>query len=266
MRLLLSLLLCLLLCSWGVEKVVASLGSLALLEGLVDKTLIDTFQQTFSALELAGCDTPWLRLGVAVAIAVTVRQAVVGYQAAHGPHRLQRQLSPAASLSDSLAEQAAAAVLNAAGLGGAAQQQQQHQQQMERQPTLVFAAAAALGAPAASAVAPVGSSSSSSAKPDSSSSSSVQQLADIFYAAVKDPRKVVPKAFAPAALAGSTLLLLGQAKRFNKLKRQAAAQVEELTHGSWSPAALLVLIEAAALVHSYSEMAQGLGTLLHIGG
>lgn len=233
-----------------------SLGSLALLEGLVDKTLIDTFQQTFSALELAGCDTPWLRLGVAVAIAVAVRQAVVGYQAAH-PQRLQRQLSPATSLSDTLAEQAAGAVLNAAGLGGSAQKQQQ----MERQPTLVFAAAAALGAPAGSAVVPVGDS-SSSAKSDSSSSS---VLANIFSAAVKDPCKVVPKAFAPAALAGSTLLLLGQAKRFNKLKKQAAAQVAEVARGSWSPAALLVLIEAAALVHSYSEMAQGLATLLHIG-
>lgn len=237
-----------------------SLGSLALLEGLVDKTLIDTFQQTFSALELAGCDTPWLRLGVAVAIAVVVRQAVVGYQAAH-PQRLQRQLSPAASLSDTLAEQAAAAVLNAAGLGGSAQKQQQ----MERQPTLAFAAAAALGAPAASAVVPVGGSSSSSAKSESHSSSSSSVLANIISAAVKDPCKVVPKAFAPAALAGSTLLLLGQAKRFNKLKRQAAAQIAEVARGSWSPAALLVLIEAAALVHSYSEMAQGLATLLHIG-
>lgn len=227
----------------------------------MDKTLIDTFQQTFSALELAGCDTPWLRLGVAVAIAVVVRQAVVGYQAAH-PQRLQRQLSPAASLSDTLAEQAAAAVLNAAGLGGSAQKQQQ----MERQPTLAFAAAAALGAPAASAVVPVGGSSSSSAKSEShSSSSSSSVLANIISAAVKDPCKVVPKAFAPAALAGSTLLLLGQAKRFNKLKRQAAAQIAEVARGSWSPAALLVLIEAAALVHSYSEMAQGLATLLHIG-
>jgi hypothetical protein len=189
-----------------------------------------------------------------------VRQAVVGYQAAH-PQKLQRQLSPAASLSDTLAEQAAAAVLNAAGLGGRAQQQQQ-QQQMEHQPTLAFAAAAALGAPAASAVAPLASSSSSAR---SDTSSSVKVLQNIFSAAVKDPRKVVPKTFAPAALAGSTLLLLGQAKRFNKLKRQVSAQVAELARGSWSPAALLVLIEAAALVHSYSDMAQGVATLLHIG-
>ena len=32
-------------CSWGVEKAVGSLGSLALLEGLVDKTLVDLFSQ-----------------------------------------------------------------------------------------------------------------------------------------------------------------------------------------------------------------------------
>jgi hypothetical protein len=35
--------------------------------------------------------------------------------------------------------------------------------------------------------------------------------------------------------------------------------------GALSPAALLVCIEAAALLHSYSEMASGLGTLLHLG-
>jgi hypothetical protein len=207
--------------SWGVEKVVGSLGSLALLEGLVDKTLIDIFQQVFSALELAGStfDTPWLRLGVAVAIAVSVRQAVVGYQAAH-PQKLKRQLSPAASLSDALAEQAAAAVLNAAGLSTPKQKQQQQQQAMERQPTLAFAGCSAAAIPvshsSSSVTANKGDDSSSS-----SSGSSSSMLGDLLSAAVKSPRKAV----GPAALAGSTMLLLGQVKRANKIKKQVSCNV-----------------------------------------
>lgn len=243
-------------------QVVGSLGSLALLEGLVDKTLIDLFQQVFSALELAGStfDTPWLRLGVAVAIAVAVRQAVVGYKAAH-PQKLQRQLSPAASLSDVLAEQAAAAVLSAAGLSPSSssssssskqQPKQQQQQKMERQRTL----------PLPSANATHNSSTSDSSSSNTSSSS---VLSGIVSAAVKSPRSVVPRVVGPAAVAGSTMLLLGQVKRANKIKKQVAAVVSEVGRGQWSPAALMVVIEAAALVHSYSEMASGVATLLHLG-
>jgi hypothetical protein len=221
----------------------------ALLEGLVDKTLIDLFQQVFSALELAGStfDTPWLRLGVAVAAAVAVRQAVVSYQAAH-PQKLKRQLSPAASLSDAIAEQAAAAVLNAAGLGPK-QQQQQQLQQMERQSTLAFAGAGAAG-PARSTT-------------TSSSGSSVGNV--LSFAAVRSSGTSLPRALGPAALAGSTMLVLGQVKRANKIKKQVSAIVREVSGGTWSPAALMVVIEAAAFVHSYSEMANGVATLLNLG-
>jgi hypothetical protein len=41
--------------------------------------------------------------------------------------------------------------------------------------------------------------------------------------------------------------------------------VSEVAGGRWSPAALMVVIEAAALVHTYSEMANGVATLLHLG-
>jgi hypothetical protein len=66
------------------------------------------------------------------------------------------------------------------------------------------------------------------------------------------------------ALAGSSLLL-AQAKRANKMRKQAALVLGEVCQGRWSPAALLVGIEAAALLHSYSELGQGLATLLHLG-
>jgi len=237
--------------SWGVEKVVASLGSLTLLEGLVDKTLLDLFQQVFSALELAGStfDTPGVRLGVAVAVAVAVRQAVVSYKAAD-PQKLKRQLSPAASLSDAIAEQAAAAVLNAAGLAPAAQKQQQ----LERQPTLAFATAG------------VSSTATSSSK--SSSSSSGLWSSFVSSAVSKVPKlPSVGKSVGPAALAGSTMLLLGQVKRANKIKKQIAAVVSEVSEGRWSPAALVVVVEAAALLHSYSEMASGVTTVINtLGG
>jgi hypothetical protein len=237
-----------------VEKIVGSLGSLALLEGLVDKTLIDLFQQVFGALELAGStfDTPWLRLGVAVATAVAVRQAVVGYQAAH-PQKLKRQMSPAASLSDALAEQAAAAVLNAAGLGP---KQQQQQQQIVRQPTLVFAGAgAAVPAPTTT----------TTTTSSSSRSSSVGNALSEIVTAVKSGGTSLPRALGPAALAGSTMLVLGQVKRANKIKKQVSAIVREVSGGTWSPAALMVVIEAAAFVHSYSEMANGVATLMNLG-
>jgi hypothetical protein len=41
--------------------------------------------------------------------------------------------------------------------------------------------------------------------------------------------------------------------------------VREVSGGRWSPAALMVVIEAAALVHTYTEMASGVTTLLHLG-
>jgi hypothetical protein len=46
---------------------------------------------------------------------------------------------------------------------------------------------------------------------------------------------------------------------------QVSAVVREVSGGRWSPAALMVVIEAAALVHTYTEMASGVTTLLHLG-
>lgn len=77
----------------------------------------------------------------------------------------------------------------------------------------------------------------------------------------------VGKSVGPAALAGSTMLLLGQVKRANKIKKQIAAVVSEVSEGRWSPAALVVVVEAAALLHSYSEMASGVTTVINtLGG
>jgi hypothetical protein len=85
---------------------------------------------------------------------------------------------------------------------------------MERQPTLAFAGCSA----AAAAAAPVSYSSSAPthAVADGSSSSSSSMFGDLLHAAVKSPGKVA----GPAALAGSTMLLLGQVKRANKIKKQ----------------------------------------------
>lgn len=243
---------------WILEKAVSSLGQFSLLEGLVDKTLLDLFQQVFSALELAGStfDTPWLRLGVAVAIAWAVRQALVNYRAAN-PQKLQRQLSPAASLSDAMAEAAAAALLSATGITPRTPKQQELEQQlsqhdMQRQPTLALASASSCSSD----------SSSSFNLPLSLHSRPVNQLATALGLPAPAAAATV---VGPAALAGSTLLVLGQVKRVNKIKRQLLAIGSEVAAGRWSPAALMVLIESAVLVHSYSEMASGLSTLLHLG-
>jgi hypothetical protein len=214
---------------WGVEKVVASLGEVSLLEGVMDKALLDLFQQCFGALELAGSafDTPALRLAVAGCTALAVRAALERYRAAH-PAALQRQLSPAASLSDAMAEAATATLLSAAGVASPAKQQQAEQQpkqRTQRQGTLAFAGAFAGG--------------SMLERPAAAASSVVRPLASVG---------------------------LAQFKRHNKLRRKVAAVASEVAcAGRWSPAAAMVVIEAAAVAHSYSELAQGLSTLLRLG-
>ncbi|WIA15648.1 hypothetical protein OEZ85_002274 [Tetradesmus obliquus] len=66
--------------SWGLEKVTQNLHNLlgfSLLEGLIDKSLIDLFQQMYGVLDLSGDigSIPALRLGVAAAVALVFKRA-----------------------------------------------------------------------------------------------------------------------------------------------------------------------------------------------
>ena len=180
--------------------------------------------QVFSALELAGSafDTPWLRLAVAVTTAVAVHSAVSSYQESN-PTQLKRQLSPAKSLSDALADQAAAAVMKAAGLDNPNKQQQKQQQrevQMERQRTRAMA-----GALPGAAVAAVGFPPTTTSSSSSSSSDGGFKLGSMFSAfssagaGGSGPAlggSVIPKALGAAG----ALLLLGQVRRADMLGLQ----------------------------------------------
>jgi hypothetical protein len=257
--------------SWGLEKVTQNLHNLlgfTLLEGLIDKSLIDLFQQMYGVLDLSGDigSVPALRLGVAAAVALVVRQLVVKYQAEH-PAKLERQLSPAASLSDALAEAAAAALIaesvqpdDAAGYG-------QQQQQLQLQPALSGAAPGSSGAFSSafsSAFSAAGTSDHTSSSSSSKKGAAVS-FQDLSSSLLQQEGLTPADKARIAARSALVSLLLGQFKRANKLKRKFRSSAHEMLQGRLSPALLLALIEAGVLVHNYSELASGVTTLLSIG-
>lgn len=260
---------------WLVEKAAQNLHQFTLLEGLVDKALLDLFQQLYGVLDLTGdvSSMPSVRLAVAAAIALLVRHLVCQYQQQHGTAQLQRQLSPAASLSDVLAETAAAAIIanSVKSSSSSSEESTAPASMQEQQLQPAYAGLAGTGSSSSS----VGLSSAFAActaaldSVDDSSSSSgsvdLPSFKDITSNILQDTSlSAVDKArFAAHSLA--TCMLLGQFKRANKLKRKVRSSLQEVGQGRWSPALLLVMIEAGVLVHNYSELAQGLGTLMHIG-
>jgi hypothetical protein len=249
--------------SWGLEKLTQNLHNLlgfSLLEGLIDKSSIDVFQQMYGVLDLSGDigSVPALRLGVAAAVALVVRQLVVKYQQEH-PAKLERQLSPAASLSDALAEAAAAALI------AESVQQPEIQQQLQLQPALSAAAPSGSSGAFSSALAccsaaAAGPSSSSSAK-----TAATPSFQDFSSSLLQQEGLTQADKAHIAARSAIVSLLLGQFKRANKLKRKFISSAGEVAQGRLSPALLLALIEAGVLVHNYSELASGLSTLLNMG-
>jgi hypothetical protein len=244
--------------SWGLEKVTQNLHNLlgfSLLEGLIDKSLIDVFQQMYGVLDLSGDigSVPALRLGVAAAVALVVRQLVVKYQQEH-PKKLERQLSPAASLSDALAEAAAAALI------AESVQPDNAKPQLQLQPALSAAAPGSSGAFSSAF-----SCCTAAAAPESSSKSSTVSFQDLSASLLQQEGLSQADKARIAARSAFVSLLLGQFKRANKLKRKFRSSVAEAAHGRLSPALLLALIEAGVLVHNYSELASGVSTLLSMG-
>jgi hypothetical protein len=252
--------------SWGLEKITQNLHNLlgfTLLEGLIDKSLIDLFQQMYEVLDLSGDigSVPALRLGAAAVVALVVRQMVVKYQAEH-PAKLERQLSPAASLSDALAEAAAAALIaesvqpdEAAGCG--------QQQQLQLQPALSAAAPGSSGA--FSSAFACCSAAATSTNSSSSSRGANVSFQDLSSSLLQQEGLTQADKARIAARSALVSLLLGQFKRANKLKRKFRSSAHEMMQGRLSPALLLALIEAGVLVHNYSELASGVTTLLNMG-
>lgn len=249
--------------SWGLEKVTQNLHNLlgfSLLEGLIDKSLIDLFQQMYGVLDLSGDigSIPALRLGVAAAVALVVRQLVVKYQQEH-PAKLERQLSPAASLTDAIAEAAAAALI-----AESVQPAQQPAQQLQLQPAFSMATASGSSSSSSSAfsssafacytAAAITTAASFKASTPSYQDLSSSLLQQEGLSHTEKARLAVRSAFVS--------LLLGQFKRANKLKRKFRSSANEALQGRLSPALLLALIEAGVLVHNYSELSNGVSALL----
>jgi hypothetical protein len=250
--------------SWGLEKVTQNLHNLlgfSLLEGLIDKSLIDLFQQMYGVLDLSGDigSIPALRLGVAAAVALVVRQMVVKYQAEH-PAKLERQLSPAASLSDALAEAAAAALISESVQRDDAASCSQ--QQLQLQPAL---SAAAPGSSGAFSSAFACCSAAATSDTSSSSKKAAVSFQDLSSSLLQQEGLTQADKARIAARSALVSLLLGQFKRANKLKRKFRSSAQEMMQGRLSPALLLALIEAGVLVHNYSELSSGVATLLNMG-
>jgi hypothetical protein len=253
--------------SWGVEKVTQNLHNLlgfSLLEGLIDKSLIDLFQQMYGVLDLSGDigSIPALRLCVAAAVALVVRQMVVKYQAEH-PAKLERQLSPAASLSDALAEAAAAALISESVQRDDAASCSQ-QQQLQLQPALSAAAPGSSGA-FSSAFACCSAAATSDLSSSSSSKKAAVSFQDLSSSLLQQEGLTQADKARIAARSALVSLLLGQFKRANKLKRKFRSSAQEMMQGRLSPALLLALIEAGVLVHNYSELSSGVAALLNMG-
>eukprot|EP00775_Hariotina_reticulata_P003550 gene3550-3819_t len=261
--------------NWLCEKAAANLHQFTLLEGLVDKTLLDLFQQLYQVLDLDGTifDSAGVRLAVAAGVALLVRHLIVRHQQAHpAGSDLTRQLSPAASLSDVLAETAAAAVIAQAVKG-------------PQQPAVAASCAAA----AASAASPFSMNISSNiCTPENAVSAALSPFATAINGqslastpsstavlGAPSPFKAVTSSLlaeqelspvVKARVAARSLLacmVLGQFKRCNKLKKKVLRAGADLAAGTWSPAAVLACIEGAVVLHNYGELANGVATLLH---
>lgn len=250
--------------NWVMEKAagnIQAITQITLLEGLVDKTLIDLFQQLYGVLDLDGTmSSNWcLRLGIAAAIAFVVRQLVHQYKQ-QNPSQLERQLSPAASLSDAMADSAAAALIAntvkscnssssiTAGLSLS------RSLSMARSGSLQLAAAAgALPIPAGVTI------------PTNSSSSTGSKFKEVTSTLLKQHQLSPADKARVAAQSLLASVLLGQFKRANKLKRKVKTTAAEIAQGRWSPGLLLVLIETGVLVHNYSELANGVSTIMGLG-
>jgi hypothetical protein len=258
--------------SWVFEKAAANLHQFTLMEGLIDKTLLDLFQQLYQVLDLDGTvlDSAAVRLAVAAGTAVLVRSLIVQHQQDHpAGSDLARQLSPAASLSDVLAESAAAAVIaqavnssqqpalalpcTAAACAASPCSMNISRDGIAESAALSPFAAAINGqscVAAASTPSDTASWGASPLKAVTSSLLSEQQLSPVVKARV-------------AARSLLACMVLGQFKRCNKLKKKVLRAGTELAAGTWSPAAVLVGIEGAVVLHNYGELASGLATLLH---
>lgn len=251
--------------SWGLEKVTQNLHNLlgfSLLEGLIDKSLIDLFQQMYGVLDLSGDigSIPALRLGVAAAVALVVRQLVVKYQQEH-PAKLERQLSPAASLTDAIAEAAAAALI-----AESVQPAQQPAQQLQLQLQPAFSMATASGSSSSSSSAFSSSAfacyTAAAITTAASFKASTPSFQDLSSSLLQQEGLSHSEKARLAARSAFVSLLLGQFKRANKLKRKFRSSANEALQGRLSPALLLALIEAGVLVHNYSELSNGVSALL----
>uniref|UniRef100_A0A383VVQ1 Uncharacterized protein n=1 Tax=Tetradesmus obliquus TaxID=3088 RepID=A0A383VVQ1_TETOB len=247
--------------SWGLEKVTQNLHNLlgfSLLEGLIDKSLIDLFQQMYGVLDLSGDigSIPALRLGVAAAVALVVRQLVVKYQQEH-PAKLERQLSPAASLTDAIAEAAAAALI-------AESVQPAQQQQLQLQPAFSMATASGSSSSSSSAFSSSAFACYTAAATTTAASfkASTPSFQDLSSSLLQQEGLSHSEKARLAARSAFVSLLLGQFKRANKLKRKFRSSANEALQGRLSPALLLALIEAGVLVHNYSELSNGVSALL----
>lgn len=275
--------------NWVMEKAagnVQAITQITLLEGLVDKTLIDLFQQLYGVLDLDGAiSSNWVvRLGAAAAIAFVVRQLVHQYQH-QNPNQLQRLMSPAASLSDAIADSAAAALIAntvksssnsissitgglSLSISRTLSRGLSRSLSMADNASLQLATAAgALPIPAGVTIPSSTSSNPSNVGPARSSSPASQKskFQQVTSKLLKDSQ--LPAA-AKARVAAQSLLasvFLGQYKRANKLKRKVKLSASEIAEGRWSPGMLLVMIEAGVLVHNYSELMNGVSAIMGMG-
>lgn len=253
--------------NWIMEKAAGNMQAITqitLLEGLVDKTLIDLFQQLYGVLDLDGgaISCNWvLRLGVAAAIAFAVRHLVQQYQQ-QNPAQLERQLSPAASLSDAMADSAAAALIANTVNNSNSSSSITAGLSLSRSLSMARSGSLQLAAAAGALPIPAGTVNTSSSNTSSSKASKFQQVTSSLLSqqqlSSSDKAKIAAKSLFAS-------MLLGQFKRANKLKRKVKTTAAEISEGRWSPAVLLVLIEAGVVVHNYSELTNGVATILGLG-
>ncbi|KAF8057873.1 hypothetical protein HT031_005819 [Scenedesmus sp. PABB004] len=214
--------------SWLAEKAAAAAPGLAALLGgaaVSARDELGLFTQCFAVTDLAGDHSTALRLGVSAIAALALARAASGAPGAAPA----RQLSPALSLSDQLAEAAAAA--------------------------LVRRACAPAGA-----AAPGGGGGGGGAPPPAPAAGPGALRTAARGALAAGELSALERADV-AARGALAAVLLGQFRRANRIKKRARAG---LAAGS-APGLVLAALEAGVLLHSYSELSAGLGTLLHLG-
>jgi hypothetical protein len=249
--------------NWVMEKAagnVQALTQFTLLEGLVDKTLIDLFQQLYGVLDLDGTiSCNWvLRLGVAAAIAFVVRQLVHQYQQ-QNPSQLERQLSPAASLTDAMADSAAAALIASTVKSCNSSSSITAGLSLSRSLSLAGSGSLQIAAAAGALPIPAG------VQIPSNSSSTGSKFKEVTSSLLKEHQLSPADRAKVAAQSLLASVVLGQFKRANKLKRKVKTTATEIAQGRWSPGLLLVLIETGVLVHNYSELMNGVSTIMGLG-